>query len=66
MKALKLLGFELPTLHNVTVLFVDVYQHVSWQFLPELLTSLPNFRAVFFRTVSFFFYLFNVQFGLQL
>ncbi|KAK7813772.1 f-box/lrr-repeat protein [Quercus suber] len=48
MEVLKLSDCNLPTLHNVSHLKLSVNKHSGWQFLPDLLKSLPNLLALYF------------------
>uniref|UniRef100_A0A2N9I8T2 F-box domain-containing protein n=1 Tax=Fagus sylvatica TaxID=28930 RepID=A0A2N9I8T2_FAGSY len=48
MEALKLSSCDLPTLHNVSHLEIDVNKNIGWQLLPDLLKSVPNLQALYF------------------
>ncbi|GMY31382.1 f-box/lrr-repeat protein [Fagus crenata] len=52
MEALKLSSCDLPTLHNVSHLEIDVNKNIGWQLLPDLLKSVPNLQALYFGMVS--------------
>ncbi|KAL4619272.1 hypothetical protein ACB092_06G068200, partial [Castanea dentata] len=48
MEVLKLSDCNLTTLRNVSHLKLSVNKHAGWQFLPDLLKSLPNLLALYF------------------
>jgi len=54
LKVLKLSDCNLPTLHNVSHLKLSINKHSGWQFLPDLLKSLPNLLALYFPMVSLY------------
>ena len=47
-------GNNLPTLHNVSYLEVNVNKLVGCMFLPDLLKSVPNIRALDIGEVSLY------------